>query len=116
IDCQDPDCTPLAVSAEVEGGGCAESTSGNVNLIVSGVAPFAYEWTDMEYTARWTFEENTNDVSDFGNHQNGGLGQIIYDRIAVQGNSSAYFNGATYLRYSVDAGGFMEKDFSKVSF
>lgn len=116
IDCDDPDCKvnlsliPIDESCDGPGG------DGAINAIISGgTAPYSAIWQDMVPEARWTFENNTDDVSGNNHHQNGGSGNLTFSTDAVEGFTSAEFDGSTYLRYSID-GGFMEVSFSKWSF
>jgi hypothetical protein len=69
----------------------------------------------MDYSARWTFEGNTNDVSGNNHHQNGGLGTVAYSTDSAEGEYSLDLDGTTYIRYSVD-GNFMEISFSQWMF
>ncbi len=107
-DCADPDCSSdMSGSYSVSPEACGVA-NGSISMIATGNnTPFSYRWSDMQENAWWTFEENTNDVSGNGNHNNGITGYPIYLSDAVQGNRSLYFNGNTAIRYSLD-GGFME--------
>ena len=113
IDCDDDDCAPDVVATTTDedcsGGG------GSIDLTATGKnSPFTYIWGDMVETAHLTFENDGNDISGNGHNQNGGHGTITYSNDAIQGNTSASFNGATYLRYSVD-GNFMETQFQRLA-
>jgi choice-of-anchor A domain-containing protein len=116
IDCDDPDCTlnlsliPIDESCDGPGG------DGAINAVISGGhTPYSAIWEDMAPTARWSFENTTDDVTGNNNHQNGGSGNLTFSEDAVDGYYSAEFDGSTYLRYSVD-GQFMEVSFDKISF
>lgn len=67
--------------------------------------------------AFWSMDNNTNDVS--GNGRNSGSGTTaptFSTNDVVQGTHAALFNGTNQqVRYSVD-GGFMEDDYTEVSF
>lgn len=114
-DCDDPDCSDGLTASYVvtnencgSGGGAIDLTSLSLDL------PLSYVWSDMVPTAWWTFEENLNDVSGNDHHSNGTSGSFIYSKDAIEGNYSIYFNGSSYVRYSVD-NGFMEQPFTKLS-
>ncbi|MAT52883.1 MAG: hypothetical protein CMN32_00270 [Saprospirales bacterium] len=114
-DCEDDDCGPILVgNYTVTDENCG---SGGGAIDVSPQAtdvPLSFRWSDMPETAWWTFEQSTDDVSGNVNHNNGVNGYPIYSRDCVQGRYSIYFNGSTYVRYSVD-NGFMEKNFTKAT-
>ncbi|MFQ5447588.1 MAG: LamG-like jellyroll fold domain-containing protein, partial [Saprospiraceae bacterium] len=114
-DCEDDECGPILVGNYfITDENCG---SGGGAIDISPLAadlPLSYQWSDMPEKAWWTFEESPNDVSGNVNHPNGIAGYPIYSTDAVQGRFSAYFNGDTYIRYSVD-NGFMEKEFKKLT-
>ncbi|MFQ5445737.1 MAG: LamG-like jellyroll fold domain-containing protein, partial [Saprospiraceae bacterium] len=114
-DCADPDCgTGLSQNYSVTDENCG-SQQGAIDLQVDGTdMPFSYSWSDLPETARWTFEKTTDDVSGNNHHDNGTGGYPIFTHDAVDGRNSLYFDGSSYVRYSVD-GGFMEVAFSKLS-
>ncbi len=114
-DCADPDCgSGVNISYIVTDENCGTG-GGAIDLTVTGASlPVAYHWSDMAPDAWWTFDGSTDDYSGGVNHNNGIAGNIIYVNDAVQGRTSAYFDGNTYIRYSVD-NGFMEKAFSALT-
>ena len=116
VDCDDPDCA-LSLSLVPYHAGCSGLTDdGAINAFTTGGAtPYTYVWEDVMPTARWDFENNTDDASGNNYHQNGGSGNISYSDDQVTGRHAASFDGSTYLRFSRD-GGFMEITFSKLSF
>ncbi len=66
--------------------------------------------------AFWAMDNSTNDIS--GNNRNAGAGTVAptFTTDAVQGTHAAVFNGTNQkVRYSVD-NGFMESDYTQVSF
>ena len=66
--------------------------------------------------AFWAMDNSTNDIS--GNNRNAGAGTVAptFTTDAVQGTHAAEFNGTNQkVRYSVD-NGFMESDYTQVSF
>ncbi|GIV30859.1 MAG: hypothetical protein KatS3mg029_0210 [Saprospiraceae bacterium] len=114
-DCEDPDCGPVLVGNYTVTDENCGSGGGAIDVEPqAGDLPLDFRWSDMPETAWWTFEQSTDDVSGNVNHHNGINGYPIYSRDAVQGRYSMYFNGSTYVRYSVD-NGFMEKEFKKLT-
>ena len=115
IDSDDSDCcvnynTNYSVMQENCG-----SANGAIDLQPTGAAgPYSFQWADMPETARWTFENTTNDISDNNHHGNGTGGDPDYTNDAIEGNRSLYLDGSSYVRYSVD-NAFMEVAFSKLS-
>lgn len=66
--------------------------------------------------AFWPMENNTDDVSGNGFNAGSGTNNPTFSTDAIQGAYSADFNGVDdQVRYSVD-GGFMESDYTNVSF
>jgi uncharacterized repeat protein (TIGR01451 family) len=114
-DCEDDECGPVLVGNYFTTDENCGSGGGAIDISpLAADLPLSYQWSDMSETAWWTFEETPNDVSGNVNHPNGIAGYPIYSTDAVQGRFSAYFNGSTYIRYSVD-NGFMEKEFDKLT-
>ncbi|MEK7415562.1 MAG: LamG-like jellyroll fold domain-containing protein, partial [Planctomycetota bacterium] len=109
-DCADSDCSAassFSVSASVTDEVCGAG-GGAIDLTVSGSgSPFSYRWADMAESAWWNFEKSPDDASGNSRHDNGVTGTLVYSSDAVEGRHSAYFDGNTYVRYSVD-NGFME--------
>ena len=115
FDCDDDDCSGSgAMTYSVIDENCG-SGGGQIDLTIPSVdAPLSFVWSDMPLTAHWTFEGTTDDVSGNLNHANFTQGSLSYSIDAVEGKSSAYFNGSTRIRYSID-NGFMEQAFSALS-
>jgi len=115
VDADDPDCG-LDISFTSTNESCGNAANGAIDLTVTGdIPPYSFQWSDINYTARWTFNGNTNDVSGNNHHQNGGLGTPAFVSDAVEGTQALSLDGSTYLRYSVD-GNFMKVAFSKWAF
>jgi hypothetical protein len=114
-DCADPDCSSgMSGAYSVSDEACGVANGSITMMPTGGDTPYSYQWSDMPVGAWWTFEDDTNDKSGNGKHNNGITGYPIYLGDAAQGNKSGYFNGSTMIRYSVD-GGFMEVSTSKLS-
>lgn len=114
IDCDDPECQFTKLFATTTPVGCIDG--GTIDLTtIGGVTPYHFEWNDMVSEANWTFENTTNDISLNNHHDNGITGTAIYSADAIEGETSFSFNGATYIRYSVD-NNFMETAWSEASF
>ena len=114
-DCEDDDCGPILVGNYTVTDENCGSGGGAIEVAPQATdVPLSFRWSDMPETAWWTFEQSTDDVSGNVNHNNGIHGYPIYSRDCVQGRYSIYFNGNTYVRYSVD-NGFMEKNFTKAT-
>ncbi|MAT53783.1 MAG: hypothetical protein CMN32_04835 [Saprospirales bacterium] len=116
VDCADPDCGDNGnnFTYNVINANCGNDV-GAIEITASGNdAPYTCTWSDYPETAWWTFEGNPDDLSGNNHHDNGVDGYLIYDDDAVQGKQSAYFNGSTYVRYSVD-NNFMEVEFSQLT-
>lgn len=113
-DCEDPECQLTKLFATETPVGCVNG--GTIDLTAfGGASPYHYEWSDMDAEANWTFENSTNDVSGNAHHQNTLTGTATYSSDAVEGETSFSFNGATYIRYSVD-NNFMETAWSEATF
>ncbi len=115
VDCEDDDCSgSLATSYTVVDENCG-SGGGEIDLtVVSTDAPFSFIWSDMPLTANWTYEGSTDDVSGNLNHSNIMQGTLTYPTDQIEGRNSAYFNGTTRIRYSID-NGFMEQSFTALT-
>ncbi len=115
IDCDDDDCSGSnAISYFVIDENCG-SGGGEIDLSIPSIdAPLSFVWSDMPLTAHWTFEGTTDDISGNLNHANFVQGSLSYSPDAVEGKNSAYFNGSTRIRYSID-NGFMEQAFNALS-
>ncbi|MEZ4961535.1 MAG: LamG-like jellyroll fold domain-containing protein [Saprospiraceae bacterium] len=115
VDCDDPDCSDnLAANYTTVNENCG-SGGGAIDLKPNTQdAPLSFTWSDMPMTAWWTFEGTTDDVTGNVHHENGISGSLSYTNDAVEGKKSVYFNGSSYIRYSVD-NGFMEKAFSELT-
>ncbi len=114
-DCEDPDCSASLLGTYTVTDENCGTGGGAIDLtIISTDQPLSFNWSDMPPTARWTFDGNLNDVSGNNHHSNGTFGSFVYTKDAVEGSSAIYFDGNSYVRYSVD-NGFMEQPFSKLS-
>jgi hypothetical protein len=112
-DCEDPDCQPT-LSFITSEDNCG-SSDGSIDLtITSPNSPYRFEWSDMQESAHYTFENTVDDVSGNDRHNNGVTGSLAYSTDAVEGNYSLILNGSNTVRYSVD-GNFMETGFSELS-
>lgn len=115
-DCDDPNCGSNSSDFQFN---VMHATCGNdvgaIEITSFGNdAPYSYSWSDYPETAWWTFEDNPNDVSGNNHHDNGIYGYPIYDDDAIEGKRSVYFNGSTYIKYSVD-NAFMEVQLSRLT-
>ncbi len=115
VDCADDDCSgALGNNYTVIDENCG-SGGGEIDLTVSSTdSPFSFIWSDMPITANWTFEGTTDDESGNLNHANIMQGSLTYPTDQVEGRNSAYFNGSTRIRYSID-NGFMEQAFNALT-
>ena len=115
VDCFDDECSgQMVTSFTVVDENCG-SGEGEIDLTPGSMdAPLSFQWSDMPITAHWTFEGTTDDVSGNLNHARYTSGSLSYSNDAIEGTNSAYFNGFTRIRYSID-NGFMETSFSALS-
>ena len=115
-DCEDPDCSSNEdnFSFNLSHAICGDDEGAIEIITPDSSAPYSFSWSDYPETAWWTFEKKPDDVSGNNHHDNGINGYLIYDDDAVQGKKSVYFNGSTYIRYSVD-NSFMEVAYNQLT-
>ncbi len=115
IDCADDECNGSLTTTYIITDENCGSGGGEIDLtITSPGSPFSFIWSDMPMTAHWTFDGSTDDVTTNLNHANIIQGNITYANDNIEGRNTAYFDGNTRIRYSID-NGFMEQPFSALS-
>ncbi len=103
----------IVVSGTEEDPTCYDGNDGEIsNVVVTGGTPdYCYSWSDINPTARWTFENTMDDISGNSNNPTAFVGLENYATDATERDSSFDFDGSTKIAYSV-SGGLMDTDFS----